>query len=68
MAQDTTRKVGRPALAPEVSQIPAVTVPVQLHDAVIAEALYRDVSVARVVREALIYHLKNGPSSELHRK
>ena len=51
-------KVGRPRLAPEVSQLPATTVPVPVHDAVIREAARRDVSVAQVVREAIVFHLK----------
>lgn len=51
-------KVGRPSLAREVSQLPATTVPVRLHDAAIREALRRDVPVAQVVRDALISHLK----------
>jgi hypothetical protein len=52
-------KRGRPPLAPSVSQLPACTVPTPVHDAVIRESIRRDVSVARVVRDALISHLKN---------
>lgn len=52
-------KRGRPPLAASVSQLPACAVPTDLHDAVSREALRRDVSVARVIRDALIYHLKN---------
>lgn len=51
------RPRGRPPLAPVVSQLPATTVPVQVHDAVIRESVSRGVSVARVVRDAVISHL-----------
>ena len=50
---------GRPPIAAETSQLPACTVPAALHDAVAREAMRRDVPVARVVREALVFHLKN---------
>lgn len=53
------RRRGRPNLAPDVSQLPACAVPTPLYDAVAHEALRRDVSIAQVVRDALIYHLKN---------
>lgn len=49
---------GRPAIANKVSQLPACTVPACVHDAVIRQALQRDVSVAQIVREALVFHLK----------
>jgi len=49
---------GRPPLAAQTSQLPACTVPAALHDAVSREAIRRDVPVARVVREALVFHLK----------
>lgn len=52
------RKRGRPSLAASVSQIPATTVPTDLHDAAVREALRRHVPVARVVRDALFFHLK----------
>lgn len=51
-------KRGRPRIALQVSQMPAVTVPALIHDAYTREALRRDVSVAEVVREALFSHLK----------
>lgn len=51
-------KIGRPRLAPSTSQIPATLVPAFIHDAIIREALHRDVSVAEVVRDALVSHLK----------
>lgn len=53
-----TRKPGRPPLADQVSQLPACTVPARLHDAAVAEATARRVSVAHVVREALVFHLE----------
>jgi hypothetical protein len=53
------RKRGRPRLAPEVSQLPATTVPAHVHDALIREALKRDVSAARVIRDAVNSYLKN---------
>jgi hypothetical protein len=46
-------------MAPEMSQLPATAIPAQIHDAIAREAVRRDVSVARVVREAVISHLKN---------
>jgi predicted HicB family RNase H-like nuclease len=49
--------IGRPPLAAQVSQLPATRVPAAVHDAVIREALQRDVSVAAVVREAITAHL-----------
>lgn len=52
------RRGGRPPLAAQTSQLPACTVPAALHDAVSREAIRRDVPVARVVREALVFHLK----------
>jgi predicted HicB family RNase H-like nuclease len=60
MAQDEARAIrrGRPPIAAYVSQLPACTVPTDLHDAVVRQALRRQVSVAQVVREALIFHLK----------
>ena len=62
MAADEIRSVrgrGRPALADEVSRLPATTVPADVHDAVVREAMRRDVSVASVVRDAVISGLKN---------
>lgn len=52
-------KRGRPRIAADVSQLPACTVPALMHDALAREALYRDVSVAQVIRDALFFHLKN---------
>lgn len=52
------KRGGRPPLAAQTSQLPACTVPAALHDAVSREAIRRDVPVARVVREALVFHLK----------
>jgi len=57
-------KVGRPPIAPHVSQLPACTVPTSVHDAVSREALRRDVSVASVVRDALVSHLKSIQSAQ----
>lgn len=54
-------KIGRPRIAAQVSMLPSCTVPSDLHDALIREALYRDVSVAEVVRDALVSHLKTSP-------
>lgn len=59
------KKRGRPRLANNNSQIPAIRVPTALHDAVVIEALERDVSVAQVVREAIFLHLKNRRSLTL---
>jgi hypothetical protein len=56
------KRVGRPPIASKVSQLPACTVPADVHDAVIRQALRRDVSVAQVVREALVFHLKTASS------
>lgn len=53
------KRRGRPSIAVSVSQLPASTVPTSVHDAVVREALRRDVSVAQVVRDAMISHLKN---------
>jgi hypothetical protein len=58
-------KRGRPPLAATVSQLPACAVPAAVHDAVVREAIRRDVSVAHVVRDALISHLKNTRPSPL---
>jgi len=58
-------KVGRPSIADSVSQLPATTVPTSVHDAAIREALRRDVSVAQVVREAMISHLKTSNSGRV---
>jgi hypothetical protein len=46
-------------IAAEVSMLPGVTLPAQMHDAVIQQALRRDVSVARVVREAILFYLNH---------
>lgn len=39
--------------------MPATAVPTTVHDAVVREALRRDVPVAQIVRESVITHLKN---------
>jgi hypothetical protein len=52
------KRGGRPRVAAEVSMLPACTVATSIHDAACAEALRRDVSVARVVRDALFFYLK----------
>jgi hypothetical protein len=49
---------GRPRIADQTSQIPPTTVSTRVHDAVVSEAFRRDVSVAQVVRDALVFHLK----------
>jgi hypothetical protein len=59
MSDPRRRRRGRPPLAERVSQLPATTLPLELHDAVTREALRRDVPVAQVVRDALVSHLKN---------
>lgn len=65
MAQDPHR-IGRPPLAATVSQLPACRVPASLHDAVAREALRRDVSIARVMRDALVSHLQTRRVGPLH--
>lgn len=51
-------KRGRPRIASQVSQMPAVVVPAVVHDAYAREALRRNVPMAEVVREALFSHLE----------
>jgi hypothetical protein len=53
------KRLGRPPLAPETTQLPACTVPSPVYDAVALEALQRGVSMAQVQREAVISHLKS---------
>lgn len=54
----SVKRVGRPPISAHTSQLPACTVPASVHDAIAREAVRRDVPVARVVREALVFHLK----------
>ena len=59
------KPIGRPPLAPDVSQIPATRAPAWVHDALAREASARQVAVAVVVREAVISHLETRPSREV---
>lgn len=54
----TDHPIGRPKIAPDVSRLPSCVIPTPVHDAVIREATRRDVSVAQVVRDALLSHLQ----------
>jgi predicted HicB family RNase H-like nuclease len=53
-------KRGRPKVAETISNL-TVRLDANVHDALIREALHRDVPVAEVVREALFSHLVNSP-------
>lgn len=51
---------GRPSLQPGTESVPVcVYVPVPVHDAIVRDALARDVPVTQVYRESAISYLKN---------
>lgn len=57
MAQDETRKVGRPPIAAEAWELHC-RVPVTIYDALATEAIQRRVTVNRVIREALQAYIR----------
>lgn len=57
------RGPGRPRMAASTSQLPATTVPTPVHDAVARVAVRNGVSVASVIRDAIVSHLKNRQDS-----
>ena len=59
------QKRGRKPIAASVAQLPASAVPTEVYDEVCRRALRRGVSVASVIREILISHLKNTPKAQV---
>lgn len=65
-AERVRRPRGRPRVAAETSQVPAVRVPAALHDALARRALREGHPVAVLIRRALraFLHLENGVADE----